>query len=92
MRDWTESPVLASSIVVTDELHDGLIAEKPGLCECIDLEWSDLEMLPTEMTQLLSSLVLTPDAGFAVKFCDLHRIDESSNLLFNAPRMFHVER
>ena len=51
LRDWTESPVLASSIVVMDELHDGLIAEKPGLCECIDLEWSDLEMLPTEMTQ-----------------------------------------
>ena len=27
-----ESSVLASSIVVTDELHDGLVTKKPGLC------------------------------------------------------------
>jgi hypothetical protein len=92
LDDWSESPELAGSVIMLDELHDSLIAEKPGLCECIDLEWSDLEMPTTETTQYLSSFVSAPDAGFAVKFYDLHRIDESSNLLFNALRMFHVER
>jgi len=48
---WSESPELAGSVIMLDELHDGLIAEKPGLLECIDLEWSDLEVPTTETTQ-----------------------------------------
>ena len=37
--------------LILDELHYGLIAEKPGHCECIDLEWTDMEMPTTETTQ-----------------------------------------